>query len=146
MKKLFKLTTLLLVVTMAFNLMACSSFGKIQKALEEMDYSVIENENNQTAQEAEEDERVANVHLLKSSDIVPTLVIVIEFKSTQKLVEYYKENQTLQGLIADIREDGTAEEVYNELKAYGYACGNCLIAPIGLDYASVLNAIKNLNG
>lgn len=154
MKKLLKLTSLLLLVTMLFNLVACSSFGKISKALEDIGYAQIENEeeSSDVANDAKEDESVTKVYLFTNKGslegidkLKTTLVTVIEFNATEDLVEYFKDNNTLQGIVEDIKEDGTAEEVYNELKEAGLACGNCLIAPIGIDAKNVLNAIKELN-
>ena len=43
MKKLFKLSTLLLTFAMLFNFVACSSFGRVQNALEDIGYALIEN-------------------------------------------------------------------------------------------------------
>lgn len=154
MKKLFKLGTLLLVFTLLFNLVACSSFGKISKALEDVGYAQIENEeeSNDVANDAKEDESVTKVYMFTNAESLSaleaykiTLVTVIEFNATEDLVEYFKDNNTLQGIVEDIKEDGTAEEIYNELKKAGLACGNCLIAPLGLDAENVLNAIKELN-
>lgn len=154
MKKLFKLGTLLLVFTLLFNLVACSSFGKISKALEDVGYAQIQNEeeSSDVANDAKEDESVTKVYVFTNAESLSlleaakiTLVTVIEFNATEDLVEYFKENNTLQGIVEDIKEDGTAEEIYNELKDAGLACGNCLIAPIGLDAKNVLNAIKELN-
>lgn len=144
MKKLFKLGTLLLVFTLLFNLVACSSFGKISKALEDIGYAQIENEESDASKEAEESEKVTKVYVFKNVSKV-TLVTVIEFNATDDLVEYFKDNNTLQGIVEDIKEDGTAEEIYNELKDAGLACGNCLIVPFGFDAGNVLNAIKELN-
>ena len=154
MKKLFKLTSLLLLVTMLFNLVACSSFGKISKALEDVGYAQIQNEeeSSDVANDAKEDESVTKVYVFTNAESLSlleaakiTLVTVIEFNATEDLVEYFKDNNTLQGIVEDIKEDGTAEEIYNELKDAGLACGNCLIAPLGLDAKNVLNAIKELN-
>ena len=65
MKKLFKLGTLLLVFTLLFNLVACSSFGKISKALEDVGYAQIQNEeeSSDVANDAKEDESVTKVYL-----------------------------------------------------------------------------------
>ena len=154
MKKLLKLTSLLLLVTMLFNLVACSSFGKISKALEDVGYAQIQNEeeSSDVADDAKEDESVTKVYVFTNAESLSllegyklTLVTVIEFNATKDLVEYFKENNTLQGIVEDIKEDGTVEEIYNDLKDAGLACGNCLIAPIGLDAENVLNAIKELN-
>ena len=152
MKKLLKITTILLILTMVVGMAACSSFGKVQKALEDIGYAIIENKDNDLSEDAKNDESVAKVYMFNNANSLSaleiaklTLVTVIEFNSTKELVEYYKENNTLQGIVADVEKDGTIEEVYNQLKAKGLACGNCIIAPIGLDASNVLTAIINLN-
>ncbi len=152
MKKLLRTTTLLIVLTMLLNLVACSSLGKVQKALEDKGYAIVENEENDASKEAKDDERVTNFHVFTNKDSLSladayklTLVVVTEFKATDDLIDYYKDSETMQGIIADIKEDGTAEQIYNDLKEAGLACGNCLITPIGLDAENVLNAIKELN-
>ena len=152
MKKLFKLTPLLLLVTMAFNLIACTSYFKVKNTLENIGYDIIKNQESDAPNQAKDDERVAKVYVFTNSNsltglgaLKPTVVTVIEFKSINELVEYYKESATIQGIVADIEKDGTAEEVYYQLKRAGLVCGNCIIIPIGLDYNNVLNAIKELN-
>ena len=72
------------------------------------------------------------------------VVIVFEFNSTKEMLEFYEESNTMQGLIQDIQEDGTAEEFYNDLVDKGYAKGNCLIMSTNLLVAGdVCDAIKN---
>ena len=153
MKKLLKIGTLILIVTMLFNLVACSTFGRVQKTLENIGYNLVENEENETSQEAEESEKVVNVYMFTNKESLSgagilrlTFVTVIEFKSTKELVEYFKESNTLQGIAKDLEEDGTVQEIYNELKDEGFAYGNCLIIPLGLDAETVLDAIDEANG
>ena len=152
MKKFLKTTTLLMVLTMLLNLVACSSLGKVQKALEDKGYAIVENEENAASKEAKDDERVTNFYVFTNKDSLSlanalklTVVVVTEFKATDDLIDYYKDSETMQGIVADIKEDGTAEQLYNYLKEAGLACGNCLITPIGFDAENVLNAIKELN-
>ena len=151
MKKLFKLFTLILITVMTITLASCSYFGKVQKALESKGYELIENENNAVSAEAENDERVINVHVFSNIQSLSalesykvTIVVVIEFKATKELVEYYKESDTLQGIVSDIQKDGTADEIYKELKGAGLAHENCIVAPLGLDANNVLTTIKEL--
>ncbi len=152
MKKLLRTTTLLIVLTMLLNLVGCSSIGKVKRALEDKGYDIVENEENQASKEAKDDERVTNFHIFTNKDSLSlsnaykiTVVVVAEFKATDELIDYYKDSETMQGIVADIQEDGTAEQIYENLKEVGLACGNCLIIPIGLDADNVLGAIKELN-
>ena len=152
MKKLFKLSTLLIAMAMLFNFVACSSFGSVKKALEKAGYELVEDEDSSAvAKDAEDDERVTNIHVFSNKNSLSltqiaklTVVVVIEFKATKDLVEFYKENDTIKGIVSDIKEDGTADEVYNALKEAGLVHKNCIVAPIGLDAETVLNAIKEL--
>ena len=151
MKKLFKLSTLLLTFAMLFNFVACSSFGSVKKALEKAGYATIQSENNNISNEAKDDERVTNIHIFTNKDSLSglelaklTIVVVIEFKSTKELVEYYKESDTLKGIVSDIKEDGTADELYNALKEAGLVHKNCIVAPLGLDAENVLKVISEL--
>ena len=153
MKKLLKIGTLILIVTMLFNLVACSSFGKVQKTLEGIGYQLVENEENEASQEAEESEKVVKVYMFTNGESISaleiyklTLVTVIEFNSTKELVEYFKESNTLQGIVSDLEEDGSIQEIYDELKDEGLAFGNCLIVPFGFDANTVLDAIDEANG
>ena len=100
-------------------------------------------EENDLSKDAKNDERVANVHVL-SNNTKLTVVIVIEFRATDELVDYFKESNTLKGLVKDIKEDGTVDEIYNALKTAGLVHKNCIVAPIGFDAENVLKTIKEL--
>ena len=143
MKKLLKLSTLLLSLVLLFNFAACSSYGKVEKALKDIGYEVVDTEENDLSKDAKNDERVANVHVL-SNNTKLTVVIVIEFRATDELVDYFKESNTLKGLVKDIKEDGTVDEIYNALKTAGLVHKNCIVAPIGFDAENVLKTIKEL--
>ena len=144
MKKLLKLSTLLLTLVLLFNFAACSSFGKVKKALKDIGYEVVGTEESDLAKDAKNDERVANVHVLYNNKTL-TVVVVFEFRATDELVDYFKDNDTLKGLVKDIKEDGTVDEIYAALKETGLVYKNCIVAPIiGLDAGNVLKAIKEL--
>lgn len=151
MKKLTKALTLLLIVAITATLVACNTFGKVQKALEEIGYKAVETSND-TAEDMENESEVAvTVHLFSNADSISVAefakintVIVFEFKATKDMIEFYKDSDTMQGLIKDMKEDGTAEEFYNELVEKGYANGNCLVMSINfLASDEVCEAIKN---
>ena len=151
MKKLLKLSTLLLTLVLLFNFAACSSFGKVEKALKDIGYKVVDTEENALSKDAKNDERVANVHVLSNKDSLSleniaklTVVVVFEFKATDELVDYFKDNDTLKGLVKDIKEDGTVDEIYAALKEVGLVHKNCIVAPLGLDMDNVLKTISEL--
>ena len=100
MKKFLKTTTLLIVLTMLLNLVACSSLGKVQKALEDKGYAIVENEENDASKEAKDDERVTNFYVFTNKDSLSlaealklTVVVVTEFKATDDLIDYYKDKE-----------------------------------------------------
>ena len=151
MKKTAKILTLLsLIVALILTLTACSTYGKIQKALGDIGYAVIEN--NTTANEIDEQSDVpVTIHVLSNADSLSVLealktniVIIFEFKSTDKMKEFYDDSDALKGLISDIEKDGTAEEFYNSLVEKGFANGNCLVISLNA-FASedVMTAVKN---
>jgi hypothetical protein len=142
MKKIVKITSLLLVVTtLCLFAMACSSYGKLEKAFLNEGFTVSETmqglaEDLKT--ELEKKELEITIHGFTKSSTA-ALVFVFEFKATDDMLEFYKDSDTLQGLLKDIEEEGSAKEFYNELKDKGFAKGNCLIIPIGLDAETVLD-------
>ena len=152
MKKSIRLLTFLLVLTIAITLVGCSSFNSVNKALEEVGYAKIESDKSaeDAKKEAEDSEYAIKVHLYSNAGSISALelvklniVMVFEFKATQDMKDYYEQSDTLQGLIKDIQEDGSAEEFYNKLVVKGYANGNCLVIstnPLSAD--EVKTAIK----
>lgn len=152
MKKLLKLTSLLLIVALILNVAACaSSYGKIQKALENAGYSVVEEMESLTDStkeklEKEADEKLAlEIHVFKKIDgFSSALVLVLEFSATEDLVEYVKGSETAQGFIKDVASDEDVNAFYNTLVEEGYANGNCLVFAISLtETDNVKELVKN---
>lgn len=151
-KLLMTITSIALLLTLSLSLVACSSYGKIEKALEEIGYAKIE-----SSQEAEdikkESEVPVTMHVFSNKDSLGlteiaklNIVIVMEFKSSDEMKEYYEDSNTLQGLVQDIEEDGSAKEFYDSLVEKGYANGNCLVISNTLSKTSadaVKTAVKN---
>ena len=152
MKKSIRLLTFLLILTIAITLVGCSTFNKVDKALTEIGYEKIESNDDakDTKKDAEESEYSITVHVYSNKNNVSVAeilkfntVMVLEFKATKDMKEYYEQSNTLQGLIKDIEEDGSAEEFYNKLVEKGYANGNCLVFSFNLLVADeVKTAIK----
>ena len=144
MKKFTKLLSLLLVMALAISVVACSSYGKVEKAIEELGFTVVESENQ--AEEYKDEERITNVHVFeKSVGLIKDYVIVLEFKSTDKLVEYYNESDTLKGLVSDISKNEDVKAIHAKLEETGFACDNCLIVPSLLNVLDVTAKIAELN-
>lgn len=150
MKKLIKIVSMLLLASTFLFLVACSSFGKIEKALQEIGYAVIETDDK--AEQIEEESEVAvTTYVFSNKDSLAltefakiNLVFVFEFKATEDMKEFYEDSSTLQGLVEDVKEDGSAEEFYDALVEKGLAKGNCLVISTNILVASeVADAIKN---
>ena len=152
MKKSIRLLTFLLILTIAITLVGCSTFNKVDKALTEIGYEKIESNDDakDTKKDAEESEYSITVHVYSNKNNISVAeilkvntVMVLEFKATKDMKEYYEQSNTLQGFIKDIEEDGSAEEFYNKLVEKGYANGNCLVFSFNLLVADeVKTAIK----
>ena len=154
MKKLTKLLTVLICIVTCASLMACSSYSSVKATLEDIGYQVVQNEedgDDRADTMQEESEVAVKAYVFSNKDSLGLLeilkynvVIVFEFNSTKEMLEFYEDSDTLQGLLKDIKDDGTAEEFYNDLVDKGYAKGNCLVFSTNLLVAEdVCDAIKN---
>ncbi len=144
------LTSILLVVVLALTLTGCSSYGKVEKALENIGYTAIESSDDADKIKGES-EIAVTVHALTNKDSLSitevgkiNVVVVLEFKETKEMKDFYEDSDTLKGLVKDIKDDGTAEDFYNKLVEKGFAKGNCLIISINpIATSDVCDAIKN---
>ena len=144
MKKLTKLLSLLLVFALAMGIVACSSYGKVEKALKELGFAVIEND--KQAEQYQDVESISEIHVLEKSTILgKDYVIVLEFKSTDKMVEYFNESDTLKGLVSDLSKNEDVKAMHAKLEELGLACDNCLIVPSLLNMVDVMTKISELN-
>ena len=150
MKKLAKILTLTIAVVLCVTMFACSSYGKVERALSNIGYEKIESDKNAEKMKSESDIAVTT-HVFSNKDSLAlaeaykiNVVIVFEFEATEDMKEFYEDSETMQGLINDLKADGTAEEFYNALVEEGLANGNCLVISINpLAYEDVANAVKN---
>lgn len=146
MKRFSKLIAMLLVIISALSLAACSSkYGALKKAFEKEGYTESEkvetwSETIKSELKGEDGEMVTNVHVL-TKDL--TVVLVLEFKATDDMLEFYKESNTFQGAVKDLKENEDAKAFYNSLVEAGYANGNCLVfTPNHLKINEVTNIVK----
>lgn len=151
MKKLTKIVSLALVLVMAVMMLAScggSKYPAIEKAFVDAGY-----ENNTTftgvmntiKEELAKEEYAVELHMLTKKSNGLTSAIVIEFKSTKELVEYYESSATVQGLIKDVSENEDVNKMYNALVNAGYANGNCLVVPAGILYINeITNIVKSV--
>lgn len=153
MKKLLNSVALvLLTLVLSLSLVACSSYGKVEKALNNIGYTLINSSDKADDMEKESDVAVT-MHIFSNADSLSLLeagklntVIVMEFKQTEDMKKFYQDSDTMQGFIKDVKEDGSAEDFYNTLVEKGYANGNCLVISITLSSESaqaVRNAVRN---
>ena len=131
MKKLMKLTAILIVSVMAFTLVACSSYGALEKAFTKNGYEVsgeVDELTEMIKEEAEKEELELTFHAFTKKDgVTSDLVFVLEFKNTDELSEFIDETDALDEFIEDLKDDEDASKIYNKLVEEGYAKGNCLI-------------------
>ena len=151
MKKLTKIVSLALVLVMAVMMLAScggSKYPAIEKAFVDAGY-----ENNTTftgvmntiKEELAKEEYAVELHMLTKKSNGLTSAIVIEFKSTKELVEYYESSATVQGLIKDVSENEDVNKMYNALVNAGSANGNCLVVPASILYIhEITNIVKSV--
>lgn len=151
MKKLTKIISLALVLVMAVMMLAScggSKYPAIEKAFVDAGY-----ENNTTftgvmntiKEELAKEEYAVELHMLTKKSNGLTSAIVIEFKSTKELVEYYESSATVQELIKDVSENEDVNKMYNALVNAGYANGNCLVVPASILYINeITNIVKSV--
>ena len=157
MKKMTKLMAILLVVVSALSLVACSKYGALKSTFEKNGYTEsqdVESWNKRITAEIKGDEdkdMVTTVHVFyKKTDkdttigdlLTRNVILVLEFKATDDMLEFYNESATAQGAVKDIQKSEDAKAFYNALVEAGYANGNCLVLAIGLDTASVREMVK----
>ncbi len=125
-----------------------SKYPAIEKAFVDAGY-----ENNTTftgvmntiKEELAKEEYAVELHMLTKKSNGLTSAIVIEFKSTKELVEYYESSATVQGLIKDVSENEDVNKMYNALVNAGYANGNCLVVPASILYINeITNIVKSV--
>lgn len=152
MKKLAKILTLTLAFVLCLGMFACSSYGKVEKALVNIGYAKVETDDAGTSDKMQDESDVAvKVHLFSNKDSLKateiyklSMVIVFEFNATEDMKKFYTESETMQGLVKDVQDEGSAEEFYNALVEKGLANGNCLVLSVNpVVYEEVANAVKN---
>ncbi len=130
MKKISIIATLLLVLAMAMGLAACSSYGAVKKAFENEGYSESQSMEGFTAdikKALEKDEISVNIHVM-TKDIVK-IAMIIEFKSTQEMKDFYDNNEIVRTHVKNVTENEDVKAFQKSLEDAGYAKGNCLVLP-----------------
>lgn len=142
MKKLLSILTFTFILFCCFTFGACCNYSKIEKALTDNGYSVIEG-NSVASQIQKESTVYVDAHLFDNVKALTT-VVVFEFKSTEDMKKFFTDSETLQGIINDVDFELSKKDFYDDLVQKGYANGNCLVVAIGDDDITVYQIIKNL--
>ena len=147
MKKFIKLTALLIVSVMAFTLVACSSYGALERAFTKNGYEVsseVDELTEMIKEEAEKEELELTFHaFVKKDGFSSDMVFVLEFKNTDELSEFIDETDVLEQFIEDLKDDGETSKIYNKLVDAGYVKGNCLIVNTNpVNRAEVVKIVK----
>lgn len=142
MKKLVKIISVLLIVVLSLSAVACSSYGKLEKAFTDAGYVVVENE---SAENMENEEKGITAHYLEKKETISTLgVIILEFKATDDMVEFYNENEIVRDALEAILTDEDTQDLYQALVDAGIANGNCLVYPATLSAILAINTVTDI--
>lgn len=139
MKKLSKICALALTLVLALSLVACANtYPSIKKAFEAEGYTqsetaeaVITDLTNATQGDAKNIAITPHV-LIKGGLITGNKAVILEFKATDDMIDYYKNNEIVRDAVSAIANDEDAKTFYNSLVEAGYANGNCLLIPWGI--------------
>ena len=145
MKKLSKVTALLLVVVSALSFVACSNkYGALKSAFEKAEWqenSSFTGVAETIKEELAKEEYEVELHLFTKKSNGVSSALIVEFKATKELVQAYKDNEMIRDLVAGVTEDEDVNKIYNTLVEKGYAKGNCLVVPMSILYASEITDI-----
>lgn len=147
MKRLTQIGALVLTVLLSLSMVACANtYPKIKKAFEKEGYKqsdtmegVTSDFKSYTNQDGKE--IALTVHVL-AKDLV-NYAIILEFKATDEMLQFYKDNKAARDAVKDVTENEDAKAFYNQLKEKGYANGNCMLIPAGVNYKDMLEIMKN---
>lgn len=136
MKKLNKICAIALLIVMSLSLVACvNTYPKIKSAFEDAGYKQSETVEAFTkdllaATENEGKDIAVTMHVfLKGGLVTGNKAIILEFKATDDMIDYYKNNEMVRDAVAAIANDEDAKSFYNSLVEAGYANGNCMFVP-----------------
>ncbi len=139
------MTAVVLVTVLVVSLVSCGSkYADIRSAFEKAGYTenqTLEGLSQTIKQELDKKEFAVEIHLLSKG---LTSALVVEFKSTQEMVEAYESSETIKGFVKDISDSEDINAVYNSLKDAGYAKDNCLVIPLSiLSVNEITNIVKS---
>ncbi len=151
MKKQTKIFALLMAMVLCLGaLTACSNkYGALKKAFEKEGFEenqAIEGKAEEIKKDLEKADLAVNIHVLTKNDsVLKPSVMIIEFKSTEDLAKAYKDSNTMQGLVADVKDNDDVQALVKSLEDAGFAKGNCLCIPLSVTYAvTITNIVKSV--
>ena len=142
MKLLTKIVSLILIVAISLTAIACSSYGKVERAFINEGYEVVKLSDKAKEYDDEAKEYGVSTHYLEKKETLSTLgVVILEFNSTDDMKEYYDDNEIVREVLETITSSEDAKEFYDSLVDAGFANGNCLVLPATI---SAVLAIKSI--
>ncbi len=139
MKKLSKICALALLIVMSLSLVACvNTYPNVKKAFEAEGYKQSETvegltDDFKSVTNNEGKEIAVTVHVfLKGGLITGNKAVILEFKATDDMIDYYKNNEIVRDAVSAVLNDEDAKSFYNSLVEAGYANGNCMLVPVGI--------------
>lgn len=135
MKKLSKICAIALTLVMALSLVACANtYPAIKKAFEAEGYKQSEmiegiTSDFKTITNNDGKEIAVTAHALVKD---ARTAFILEFKATDDMIDYYKNNKMVRDAVAAVANDEDAKSFYNSLVEAGFANGNCMLVPVGL--------------
>ena len=142
MKLLTKIVSLILIVAISTTAIACSSYGKVERAFINEGYEVVKLSDKAKEYDDEAKEYGVSTHYLEKKETLSTLgVVILEFNSTDDMKEYYDDNEIVREVLETITSNEDAKEFYDSLVDAGFANGNCLVLPATI---SAVLAIKSI--
>lgn len=140
MKKLFKVTTIVLIFVLSLFAVGCSSIDRLEKAFIENGFAVVtdvDDQGNLLKDDLSQGGREITVYEYKKTagfaGLESVIAAVYEFKSVKELTEAVKQSEYLYIFIDELEQDEELDDIYEELIEDGYANGKCLVVPISLD-------------
>ncbi len=133
MKKLSKICAIALTLVMALSLVACANtYPAIKKAFEAEGYKQSETIEELTSSfkaitNNDGKEIAVTAHAFVKA---AKTAFILEFKATDDMIDYYKNNKMVRDAVAAIANDEDAKSFYNSLVEAGFANGNCMLVPL----------------
>lgn len=151
MKKLSKICAIALTLVLALSLVACANtYPSIKKAFEAEGYkqsetaeSILSDLKSFTNNEGKE--TALTVHaLVKVEGLKTSTAFIVEFKATDDMIDYYKNNEIVRDAVSATLNNEDAKSFYNSLVEAGFANGNCMLVPSPLSSSAAVAEMTSI--